>query len=68
MVHLDWRWTGDPLAAFAPDWEQGVPRVTMIRRPSDKARLHALGNAIVPQVAYMILAAWDSAWWEEVTG
>lgn len=54
--YLDPRWGGDPLMAFGWDWEDGVPRVV----PEEENRTHrlkALGNAIVPQVAYVILAA-----------
>lgn len=52
----DPRWDGDPFAAFGPDWEDGVPRVVA----TETQRVHklkALGNAIVPQVAYVILLA-----------
>jgi hypothetical protein len=44
------------MRAFGPDWEAGVPRVV----PSEVDRVHklkALGNAIVPQVAYQIILA-----------
>jgi hypothetical protein len=39
--------------AFGPDWEDGVPRVTSgcVNRV---AKLKALGNALVPQVAYQV--------------
>jgi hypothetical protein len=42
--------------AFGPDWEEGVPRVTAgcVNRV---AKLKALGNALVPQVAYQVFLA-----------
>lgn len=42
--------------AFGPDWEDGVPRVTAgcVNRV---AKLKALGNALVPQVAYQVFQA-----------
>ena len=52
----DPRWGGDPLNAFGPGWEDGVPRVVATEK--DRVhRLKALGNAIVPQVAYQVLLA-----------
>ena len=46
-----------PLAApiaFGPDWEAGIPRTT--QHEADRVNmLKALGNAIVPQVAYELL-------------
>lgn len=40
--------------AFGPDWEAGIPRVTA--HEVDRVnKLKALGNAIVPQVAYELL-------------
>jgi hypothetical protein len=51
---MDPRWNGDPRNAFGPDWEAGISRVT--RHEVDRVnKLKALGNAIVPQVAYELL-------------
>jgi DNA (cytosine-5)-methyltransferase 1 len=52
----DPRWRGDPMNAFGADWEDGVPRVVATERDRVN-KLKALGNAIVPQVAYQILMA-----------
>ena len=42
--------------AFGPDWEDGVPRV--VTEAVDRThKLKALGNALVPQVAYQIFLA-----------
>lgn len=47
------RWLDGPLA-FGPDWEVGIPRVT--QHEVDRVnKLKALGNSIVPQVAYELL-------------
>lgn len=59
-VHLDERWDGDPLNAFGPDWEDGVPRV-IDHEAQRVSKLKALGNAIVPQCAYVIIAAISEA-------
>jgi len=40
---------------FGPGWEDGVPRTTD-HEPLRAAKLKALGNAIVPAVAYQLLA------------
>lgn len=53
---LDPRWNGDPLYAFRDDWEDGVPRVTAGCEQRVN-KLKALGNALVPQVAYQIFQA-----------
>jgi hypothetical protein len=45
--------------AFGPDWEDGVPRVVATEKDRVN-KLKALGNSIVPQVAYQILLAMDS--------
>ena len=50
----DPRWRGDPFAAFGDDWEDGVPRTTD-HEPMRAAKLKALGNSIVPQVAFALL-------------
>jgi hypothetical protein len=40
--------------AFGPDWEAGIPRVTT--HEVDRVnKLKALGNAIVPEVAYELM-------------
>lgn len=47
------------MSAFGPDWEDGVPRV--VTESVDRThKLKALGNALVPQVAYQIFRAMDS--------
>lgn len=52
----DPRWQGDPLAAFGPDWEDGVPRV--VTDCVDRThKLKALGNALIPQLAWQIFLA-----------
>lgn len=53
---LDPRWLGDPLFAFGPHWEDGMPRVTD-NEEQRVNRLKALGNAIVPQIAYILIAS-----------
>jgi DNA (cytosine-5)-methyltransferase 1 len=53
---LDGRWRGDPMNAFGADWEDGVPRVVATEKDRVN-KLKALGNSIVPQVAYQILLA-----------
>lgn len=41
--------------AFGPHWEDGVPRVTA--HEVDRVhKLKALGNAIVPQCAFVLLS------------
>ncbi len=57
---LDPRWQdGDPLNAFGPHWEDGVPRVVE-HEPDRVHRLKAMGNALVPQIAYLIFQAMDA--------
>jgi len=55
------RWLDGRLArAWDGDWEYGVPRVTS--GCTDRVnKLKALGNAIVPQVAYTLMAAMEVA-------
>lgn len=42
--------------AFGADWEDGVPRVTA-GCEKRVAKLKALGNALVPQIAYQVFCA-----------
>lgn len=56
----DPRWQGDPLAAFGPDWEDDVPRV--VTDCVDRThKLKALGNALVPQIPYLIFQALEQS-------
>jgi hypothetical protein len=57
---MDARWGGNPMRAFGPDWEEGVPRVVATEKDRVN-KLKALGNSIVPQVAYQILLAMEEA-------
>lgn len=45
---------------FGPDWEHGIPRTTD-HEPDRVNKLKALGNAIVPAVAYEIIEAMKAA-------
>lgn len=47
------------MRAFGPDWEDGVPRVVATEQERVQ-KLKALGNAIVPQVAYQVLLAMNA--------
>lgn len=51
----------DPLACFGRGWEYGVPLTVSGSVPDRVHRLKALGNAIVPQVAYVIFQAINEA-------
>lgn len=53
---MDPRWGGNPLNAFGPDWEDGVPRVTA-HEPDRARKLKALGNAVVVPLVYVLLTA-----------
>lgn len=59
---MDPRWEGNPLQAFSPSWEDGVPRV--VEQEDERVhKLKALGNGIVPQVAFVLLTCMDKAEW-----
>lgn len=54
-------WDGNPLNAFGHDHEYGVPLVTNERVPERVNKLKALGNAVVPQIPYLIFRAIQEA-------
>jgi DNA (cytosine-5)-methyltransferase 1 len=57
LARSGWRVGPDVLNPWAGDWESGCPRTT--EQETDRVhKLKALGNSIVPQVAFAILDAW----------
>lgn len=60
LAQPGWRVGPDILNPWAGDWEAGCPRIQE-SEPDRINKLKALGNAIVPQVAYAILSIWDES-------
>ncbi len=60
VARSGWRVGAGVLNPWSSDWEAGCSRV--VGHETDRVnKLKALGNAIVPQVAYEILHAWEAA-------
>jgi hypothetical protein len=62
LVHFLSRLPPPPCSSCWADgsWEDGLSR-TQEHEPDRVNKLKALGNSIVPQVAYAILSAWNEA-------
>ncbi len=59
-LHIDPDWGGDPMAAFGRGLEYREP-LTVAHAEQRVARLKALGNAVCPQIPYVIFQAIEQA-------